>query len=266
MSKIISALLRSCAYRPTEKIKAHPAWAFSFPDPAQHRAASGVLRFWELMRPILRLPPRPTSYSTQFDLDENPINESGSWKRGTDIGFYQAPRSLGGICYAQGTNAAYDDSIAHLINHGIPVNHRVGVIVSRTGGYTPPDSHEIGLYLRMVIGMGTGGNKVRGYECLFPFTGAGSFQIIRWNGTVNDNLANFTSVSGSGSPGTINDGDLIEAQIVGSTIKCYHNGNLFRTSTDATWSDGNPGLGFFIRPGGTPSSFCAKSFFAQAAV
>lgn len=230
---------------------------------------SGAFAFLELMRPILRLPPPPSSYSTEFDLTENPISESGIWRVGSFTGYYQDPRTSGGTCYGSSTSAEYNDCIAHLApgKHAVPVNHRVGGRVFYAGGYTPPDSHEIGLYLRMLIGMGAGGNKVRGYECLFPYDGT-SFQIIRWEGTVNNDLANFSVLTHTNLGGGLNglaEADLIEAQIIGTQIRCYKNGTEFANVVDTTWSDGNPGMGYFIRPGGTPSSLCLKNWFAQGA-
>lgn len=215
-------------------------------------------------------PPR-TSYSTDWDIDENPISELGIWRTGSASGYYQNPRSLSGIAYGANTsNGEYNDCLGHLepSRHAIGPDHYVEAVVNRAVDYVAPDSHEIGLYLRTLGAVGAGGAFWRGYECLFPHTGAGDFQIIGWLGTSHD-IDNFDlGISGTtmnGGLGTVSDGDVIKAQIVGTTIKCYKNGTQFYQVTDTRWSDGNPGIGFFIRPGGTPSSLCIKNWSAGVA-
>lgn len=207
----------------------------------------------------------PRSYDTQFPADQNPISEGGRWLVGGTTGFYQSPRSLSGLCFGAGTASGYDDCLGQLQSPSLGNDHRVEVTVHKAGGYTPPDSHEIGLYLRINIGA----EFVTAYECLHPFDGGGGFQIIRWLGLNHTDLDNFDLTidvtTMNGGLGTISDGDVLASQIVGSTIKCFKNGTQFAEATDANLASGKPGIGFFIRPGGTPSSFCISRYRALVA-
>ncbi len=206
------------------------------------------------------------SYDTSWAADENPISEGGRWTVAGG-GFYQDVRSLGGKCFGAATSAGYNDCLAMLDMPNIGNNHRVEITVSLTGGYTPGDSHENGIYLRRGRA-GASNEFVTGYEMLFPFPGS-PFQIVAWLGTHHDDLANFdTSIEiteMNGGLGTIAHGDVLAAQIVGSTIKAYRNGTQFAQATDSRWTTGKPGLGFFVRPGGTPSSYCITRYRAMVA-
>jgi hypothetical protein len=163
-----------------------------------------------------------------------------------------------GLAFGSGTNSGYNDNIAQLTNVSIPANHQVTATIHRVSGYSPPSSHEVSLYLRMAINA----NNARGYECLCPFGGNGG-QIVRWNGAVGD----FTPLNNSGPGfGNVADGDVLIAKVIGGTITVYQNGNLVMSVNDSTWADGNPGMGFFIRPGAgaNPSSWCLKNWAAAA--
>ncbi len=198
----------------------------------------------------------PTSYYTAFPDTENPIDQDGMFRVGTETAFYGTPRSTPGKCFAAtfvGEIAAdYDDCLAHLINHAVPVDQRVTGTVFRQVGYDPEDNHELALYLFMEIGA----EFVRGYE--FLWNTAGSFQIVIWLGTDHD-LDNFdTSLSLVGAgPGTPADGDELAVQVVtdgsGNHFEVFKNSVSVGTCDDepATWTDGNPGMGFFVRPGDT---------------
>ncbi len=208
----------------------------------------------------------PESYSTDFPDTENPISQGGMFRVGDVTGFYKNPRSTPGKCFAADfVGAGLDDCLAHLINHAVPVNHRVTASVFRASSYTAGETHEIGLYLRMEIGVGVGGEFVRGIECLFDAGGA--FQVVKWLGTAHD-LSNFDtgiSVSGAG-PGQLVDGDVIAVEVVGNDYEVFKNGVSVATFTDTEFSDGNPGMGFFVRSGGTtPENFCIESWAATEA-
>lgn len=198
----------------------------------------------------------PTSYSTSFPDTENPIDQDGMFRVGTQTAFYGTPRSTPGKCFAAtfvgDISPDYDDCIAHLINHAVPVNQRVSGTVFRESGYDPSDNQELALYLFMEIGA----EFVRGYE--FLWNSAGSFQIVVWLGTAHD-ISNFDtglSLTGAG-PGTPAHGDVLSVQVItdgsGNHFEVFKNGVSVGTCDDepATWEDGNPGMGFFVRPGDT---------------
>jgi hypothetical protein len=203
----------------------------------------------------------PTSYTTTFPTDENPINESGFWIQGGTVGLdWTNMKSLSGDAQASTINTGFNDNIAHLnpAKHAIPADHRVIGTISRAGGYAPTDSHECELLLRWLITA----NSARGYEVTFPFANSTQVQVVRWNGALND----FTVLTGTQTNGgNIADGDTLEARIIGSTITAFHNGVQVYTVTDTTWTTGNPGLGAFVRTTGVPASYCWKDFTAVPA-
>ena len=206
-----------------------------------------------------------TSYFTTFPTDENPLSEGGRWRVGSSASNnYQNPRTLSGDCFGANTSSGFDDCLAHVQGMQIPNNHRIDVTIRKTAGYTPPDSHEVGIYGRMVIGS----QFVRGYEILIAFS-PGAFQVIKWLGVATTFPENFTILSTSGNPPAVDDGDVFRVDFIGNVITCYRNGVLFNTTTDtdSPWLDGNPGMGFFIRPGtgADPSKYCIRDWMAQAA-
>ena len=71
----------------------------------------------------------------------------------------------------------------------------------------------------------------------------GYLAIVRWNGP----LADYTALYDPGDPGIgpAVDGDVLRAEISGNVIRVFKNGALVATVTDSTWSNGQPGIGFW---------------------
>jgi hypothetical protein len=66
-------------------------------------------------------------------------------------------------------------------------------------------------------------------------------EIVRWNGRIGD----FTSLARQQGPQYgVQDGDLVEATIVGNVITSYINGVEVLSATDGTYDAGSPGIGF----------------------
>ena len=194
------------------------------------------------------------TYSTNFPGVENPISEGGVWTNGGSVGIdWQNVRTTTGLAFASTTASGYDDCLAHL--SGFQANHSAQARVHRLAGYVPPSTHEVELLLRFQISA----RSARGYEVNVWF-GSG-LQIVRWNGP----LSSFTMLNTTG-PGTTNvtEGDVIRATIIGNVIYVYQNGALVASASDSTWADGNPGIGFFVRPGtgAVPQNYCWSSFSA----
>lgn len=195
------------------------------------------------------------TYSTDFSTAENPISESSAWTNGGAVGVdFQNVKTANGLAYGTGTSANYDDCIATL--SGFPANQFAEATVHVQSGYTANDSHEVELLLRFKITS----KNARGYEINDGWNGAYS-EIVRWNGAMGD----FTMLSTTGPGfGALAEGDVIRAEAIGDQIVAYKNGVEVMRATDATWSDGNPGMGFFIRPnaGSVPENYCFTSFRA----
>lgn len=175
------------------------------------------------------------TYSTNFDRDESPISEGGAWVHlGLDWTFVDTED---GIAFGTqtGTNEL-DDSYAHLT--GFPPDVMVSAVVHIDATIDPSCTHEVEIHLRW----SDGANHARGYECLVSL--GGSAQIFRWNGA----LADYTLLDNSGVPaGMLQDGDTVSASAVGDVITLFVNDVQVAQASDSTWTDGNPGMGFFLR-------------------
>lgn len=181
------------------------------------------------------------SYSSSFDLQENPLSEGGVWRRA--VNNYTHVRSSGGAAYGtNGITNEYDDSYALL--SGFAPDQTVEAVVQRSSNLDTSITHNVELLLR--FSDSTSG--ARGYQCLFAFYGG--VQIVRWNGS-RGNYTYLSSTAGLGSLGReLRSGDVIKATISGNVISVFINATLMARATDATYTTGQPGIGFFIRPGG----------------
>ena len=222
-------------------------------------------------------------YATNFPNAENPISEGGKWINGKAVGLdWNNAQSVPGKAYASvlsgATGSRYDDSIAHLstsVATFTPNQFAQGIVYRAAGyaagsiggnwmvrflyratGYAPAASdHEVELLLRFQITP----HSARGYEVLWGHSG--SLAIVRWNGPVG----NYTALLELGDPGIgpLVDGDVLRAEIIGSVIKVYKNGVLVMTGpTNTTWTDGQPGMGFWPVDSATPQNLGWKSYQA----
>lgn len=197
------------------------------------------------------------TYSTNFPATENPISEGGKWLGGLKDGVvFKDVRTAGGRAFASGINNTYDDSLAILNLPNIPNDHFVEVTVYIAPGYQAPSSHEIELLLRGNIDRNANPYYAPLYEVLVPF-GATNASIIYQNGK----LGGWEELRQTGSGyDPLKTGDVIRAQIVGSTISVLVNGRFATGATDTRHQTGKPGMGFFVRPGGTPENYCITSW------
>jgi len=193
------------------------------------------------------------TYSTNFDLTENPISEGGVWRRLSGNVFTDVRTANG---FAFGTNGPrndYDDSYALLSGFG--PDQTAEAVVVRSPNLVTGITHEVELLLRFSDDATT----ARGYECLFNYEG--NLEIVRWNGPIG----NFTPLpltgNGQGSLGRpLGTGDRIKATIVGNRIRSYINDVLMVEAIDSTYATGQPGISFFTRPGGNSEHFGLTSY------
>jgi chitodextrinase len=190
------------------------------------------------------------SYSTNFDLVENPIAEGGVWSHnGLDWSLVQTNNGMA-FGTQTGTNG-YDDSYAIL--SGFSPDHTVSGVIQLSSSIDTSCSHEVELLLRW----SDSAHSAQGYEVVLSFDGAYA-QVVRWNGTIGD----FTVLANSYYP-TLKDGDVFSASIAGNVITAYVNGNQIIQTTDSTYTSGNPGMGFFRRNCGTSADYGFRSFTAS---
>ena len=159
-----------------------------------------------------------------------------------------------GLAYGTQTGfGGYDDSYAYLF--GLTPDHQ-GEAVVHVSPTLAGEPHEAELLLRWA----DSAMSARGYECLFSFDG--SIQVIRWNGPYGD----FMSIGqDDGRLGrSLVTGDVLRAKIVGPVITCYVNDVQLAHATDATWKDGQPGIGFFRREAGTNADLAFSRYTATS--
>jgi hypothetical protein len=200
------------------------------------------------------------TYSTTFNLTENPISENHRWINGKDVGldWASASTSPGLVIGRQSGSEGYDDATA-LVAGGWGTDQTVQARVF-TQNQNDGFYEEVELRLRSTLSP----HIITGYEINFRClkTSRGYMQIVRWNGLLGD----FTYLlDKSGAQYGVANGDLVGATIVGNVITAYINGIEVARVTDSTYASGHPGIGFFLsHPTGTNGNYGFTSFTATA--
>lgn len=210
-----------------------------------------------------------SSYTTNFPLTENPINEGSHWINGQANGIdwsnvKTASNRATGSRTMEAAGNRYSDDIA-IINNSVQsfhANQYAQGTVYKASGYTGNGgSHEIELLLHFNVSS----NNAHGYEVLWGIQGY--IAIVRWEGPVNSYTALYDP--GPGSIPVPADGDILTAQIVDNIISVKRNGvNVAGTTIDITsfggsvWTTGQPGMGFWPVDGGQPDNLGWKTFTA----
>ena len=209
------------------------------------------------------------SYRTRFERDENPISEGGKWLNGKKDGIDWADViTKDGEAYGSVTRMAvsekrpeqatlgaggaegslpegdYDDPTAVLTGDWGRNQHVKARVFSRKP--TNEYFQEVEIRLRSTIKP----NWCSGYEVFWRClkTDEGYAEIVRWNGKVGD----FTSLKKLiGAEFGVQDGDEVEASIVGNHIRGVVNGREVISATDDVYPSGAPGIGFNFFVGNT---------------
>jgi hypothetical protein len=197
--------------------------------------------------------PPSSVYSTNFPAAESPLSEGGKWINGKTVGVdWNNVQSVPGKAFGAAFAAGYDDDIA-VLTTSFAANQYAEATVYRASGYAPGVNHEVELLLRFKITP----NNARGYEVLWAHQGI--MAIVRWNGPVGD----YTPLLDNVQIGAAVDGDVLRAEITGDVIKVFKNGSLVGTGpSNTTWTDGQPGVGFWPKPGSTQQNYGWKNFKA----
>jgi hypothetical protein len=202
------------------------------------------------------------SYSTHFQLDEDPISDGGMWLNGRADGIdWIDVISKNGVGYGavsrmgvperrveQGNlegstpeeaapEGDYDDPTAVLAGAWGRDQHGKARVFSRNP--TEEYFQEVQIRLRHTMKP----HSCTGYEVFWRClkTEGGYAEIVRWDGKVGD----WTSLKRFAGPEYgVEDGDLVEATIVGNVLKGFINGVEVISATDDTYSEGAPGIGF----------------------
>jgi hypothetical protein len=181
------------------------------------------------------------------------LSEGGKWVNGKDAGIdWNNAQSAAGKGIATAFSLTYDDNIA-VLTTSFPANQYAQGTVFRAPGYSPGVSHELELLLHFQITP----HSARGYEVLWAQDGG--MAIVRWNGPVGD----YTALIEAPNIAPAVDGDVLRAEIVDGVIKVYKNGSLLLTGPlNTSWTDGQPGIGFWPKPGATFANYGWKNYTA----
>ena len=158
------------------------------------------------------------SYTTRFQLNEDPISEGGRWINGQKDGIdWYDIITKNGVAYGAVTKGDYTDPTALLKGEWGKNQHGKGKVFSRN--QTEKYYQEVEIRLRSSLTP----RNCTGYEVFWRClkTPKAYVEIVRWNGKVKD----WTSLKkNTGAQYGVKDGDLVEATIIGNVIKGYLNG------------------------------------------
>src|SRR5207237_10892124 len=147
----------------------------------------------------------------------------------------------------------YDDPTALLSGPWGKNQHAKGTVFSKNP--TEEYFQEVEIRLRSTLTP----HRCTGYEIFFRClkTENAYAEIVRWNGKIGD----FTSLQKRIGPQYgVEDGDLVEATIVGNVLKGFINGVEVISATDDIYDAGNPGIGFNFGVGDTNVDHGFRSF------
>jgi hypothetical protein len=221
------------------------------------KARSAVANVWN--------PPNP-GFTTNFSTVENPVSAGG---RLVNLG---APANGGtraqvvsaGKCCGTNVGSGYDDSYAHALGFETYKNYFAEFVVGVAPGLTNDGiSREVELHLWANSDNGSGFRTLE-VDISYLFV---AVPLVRWNGTFGD----FTVASGSFTPtGAPQTGDRFRASFVNNVITLTQNsvscGSVNLTTDSSIGSStlyqggGNPGAGWFIRPGANNTDFWISEF------
>lgn len=203
-------------------------------------------------------PAPPTYYTTTFPSTENPISEGGVWTRlSTDLLDLQT--ASGRVYGKQNNSVDYDDSYALCTGSGVSFGNNMyaEATIRLAAGFSPAYNQEVELLLRGTHSVGSPGVRTW-YECLHNI--AGDFEIVYLTG-INSGFTSLSLTTHTNAP--IVDGQVMRAEISGSTISIYIDSVLKCQATDTNIASGGvPGIGMFSRgPVTDADKFCFRDYF-----
>ena len=190
---------------------------------------------------------------TTFPLTEDPISQGGIWLNGgvngTDWGNVQTTTNLASGAGAQNTGAdTYGDPIAILNKPWSSNQQASGVVYANSSASSGACCKEVELHLNMSVSAG----NITGYEIDCSLTsGTQYLVIVRWNGPFANptNSNNGFTVLYTDNSVYCQSGDTLSATNINGTITGYITHGGVKTqevqTTDSTYTDGAPGVGFY---------------------
>jgi hypothetical protein len=194
------------------------------------------------------------SYSTSFPAAENPISEGGAWINGGATGLdWGDVRSSAALVFGASLPSLYGDPTAVLTGTWTSDQQAQGTV--KVTSRITTLAHEVELRVRTSITP----HSITGYEVLCSVVRANPYTaIVRWNGPLNS----FTYVNQRIGTHCAN-GDVFKATAIGNVITAYKNNVVVAQSTDSTYTNGSPGVGFYNSVDNTWNNFGFSDFSAN---
>ncbi len=179
-------------------------------------------------------------FDTSFNYTENPISDGGNWlahNQLTNTVVKTDASVAGGIAACtQDGSGGFNDSYAYV--NGVWAPDQSGAAkIHLAAGIT--GIQEVEVLLRVT----DSATFTHAYECNLAVNGA-YCQVVRWE------TGGFTVLADTAHGLTVNDGSVLFAQMIGSTIKVFLDGVLVNTVVDTMWTTGNPGMAFYRKDNG----------------
>lgn len=213
----------------------------------------------------VRWSPPVSGFTANFSATENPMSAGGIWVNGLTDGLdWNDCQTVSNRCIgSQDTlDPRYADDISQLKSSAFTANRAQWALATQyvAAGYnasTVIGSHECELHLLQAITASGGVGNARSYECSIGITTTGNAPplgvycfVVRWEGPVSIYTALWDPHGGIGSyvntPTFPQNGDRWYAQITNAgVITLEQNEIVIGTVTDTTFTDGQPGLGFW---------------------
>ncbi len=183
------------------------------------------------------------TYTTDFPAAEALLSEGGNWVCGKTVGIDWADvgTTRGHAFGLESGVDGYDDSTA-LVAGPWGADQWAEATVY-TSNPNEKLSQEVELRLRSSLSAHVASGYEINFRCLK--TKDAYCEIVRWNGPLNK----FTYlVHRQGAQFGVSDGDVVKASAVGNVITVYINGEMVAQTSDGTYPEGSPGIGFYLQP------------------
>src|SRR5712671_1203513 len=95
-------------------------------------------------------------FPTTWPATEDPVSQGSIWTQGGEVGLdWQNTKSVGGTpgtALATATSAGFNDCLSAVQGRFSSTKHYSQATINLVAGYTPPSSHEVGVWVGMTIG------------------------------------------------------------------------------------------------------------------
>lgn len=202
--------------------------------------------FLSILLLAIAIPAECAYYTTQwlYQDNQNPLYEGGNWTNGLATGLeWSNCASVHGYVHGTQTgagtgNGQYTDSRAHLsgVWGGTQTVSAVVQVYNQAGA-------TIGQEVELWVLSSISAHSIKGYEVDYSVESTDQYTAIaRWDGA----LGSFAILGAVDFTHYAQTGDQVTGVSSNGVIYLYLNGALIMSRSDATYTSGQPGIGFFL--------------------